>query len=100
MENVYAFLAGALSHIQDGGSLPMGGWTFGKVLAAGGGTLRVSVGGLTLEAGDIHVPAALSYTWTEDTGGDGLLRAGDQLLLLVTQDRQDYYILQKVVWQT
>ena len=45
MENVYAFLAGALSHVQDGGSLSMGGWTFGKVLAAGGGTLRVSGAG-------------------------------------------------------
>lgn len=99
MEDVYAFLAGSLGQVQDGGSLPMGGWTFGQVLAAGSGTLRISVGGLTLEAGEVYVPTDLSYTWTEDTGGDELLRAGDQLILLVTQDKQDYYILCKGRWR-
>ena len=38
------------------------------------------------------------YAWTEDTGGDELLRAGDRLLVLVTADGQDYYILQKAVF--
>ena len=40
----------------------------------------------------------LDYAWTEDTGGDELLRAGDRLLVLVTADGQDYYILQKAVF--
>ena len=47
---------------------------------------------------ELHVPPGLDYAWTEDTGGDELLRAGDRLLVLVTADGQDYYILQKAVF--
>ena len=97
MSDIYARLAGELGAGRSGG-VRMGGWHFGAVLAAGQGVLRVSCAGLALEAGDLHVPPELSYTWEEDTGGDNLLRAGDKLLLLVTADGQDYYILQKARW--
>ena len=97
MSDIYARLAGELGAGRSGG-VRMGGWLFGAVLAAGQGVLRVSCAGLALEAGDLHVPPGLSYTWEEDTGGDNLLRAGDKLLLLATADGQDYYILQKARW--
>ena len=76
----------------------LGGWAFGDVLEAGRGKLRVVCGGLTLEAEELRVPAGLDYSWTEDDGRESYLRAGDRLLMLVTGDRQDYYILQKSPW--
>ena len=63
-----------------------------------GQALRVVCGGLTLDQTELHVPPGLDYAWTEDTGGDELLRAADRLLVLVTADGQDYYILQKAVF--
>ena len=54
--------------------------------------------GLVLEPDGLHLSPGLDYTWTYDTGADNLLRAGDRLLVLVTADRQDYYVLQKAVF--
>ena len=85
MDDVYAGLTELLRPAERGQA--PGGWLFGQVQQAGQGTLRVVCGGLTLD-----------QAWTEDTGGDELLRAGDRLLVLVTADGQDYYILQKAVF--
>ncbi|MFQ7450572.1 MAG: hypothetical protein ACLRNQ_02990 [Flavonifractor plautii] len=70
----------------------------GRCSRPGRGQSRVVCGGLTLDQTELHVPPGLDYAWTEDTGGDELLRAGDRLLVLVTADGQDYYILQKAVF--
>ena len=93
MDDVYAGLTELLRPAERGQA--PGGWLFGQVQQAGQGTLRVVCGGLTLDQTELHVPPGLDYAWTEDTGGDELLRAGDRLLVLVTADGQDYYILQK-----
>lgn len=53
---------------------------------------------MTLDAQGLHLPPDLDYTWDYDNGGDNLLRAGDRLLVLVTADQQDYYVLQKAVF--
>ena len=79
MDDVYAGLTELLRPAERGQA--PGGWLFGQVQQAGQGTLP-----------------GLDYAWTEDTGGDELLRAGDRLLVLVTADGQDYYILQKAVF--
>ena len=96
MDDVYAGLTELLRPAERGQA--PGGWLFGQVQQAGQGTLRVVCGGLTLDQTELHVPPGLDYAWTEDTGGDELLRAGDRLLVLVTADGQDYYILQTAVF--
>lgn len=68
----------------------------GRVLAAGGGQLRVRVSRLALEKTDLWVNPQLNWRWTEDTGGPDLLRSGDRVVLL-TQDGQEYILLCKVV---
>ncbi|OUQ19101.1 hypothetical protein B5E80_17535 [Flavonifractor sp. An135] len=97
MTDPYAALGAALHPSGTGQAL--GGWTFGTVERAGRGELLVTCLGLSLDREGVHVPPELSYTWTEDNGSDGLLRAGDTLLVLVSADQQDYYILRKAVWQ-
>ena len=82
MDDVYAGLTELLRPAERGQA--PGGWLFGQVQQAGQGTLRVVCGGLTLDQTELHVPPGLDYAWTEDTGGDELLRAGDRLLVLVT----------------
>ena len=76
-----------------------GGWLFGDVQQAGHGTLLVVCGGLSLSQRDIWVTADLNYSWTRDDGRASYLRAGDQVLMLVDADLQDYYLLRKVSWQ-
>lgn len=100
MNEAYAALAALLGGgaDTDGGGAP-GGWRFGEVTAAGGGKLQVACNGLVLGPGDLRLPPGLDYTWTEDNGGANLLRPGDRLIVLVTADGQDYYVLQKAVWQ-
>jgi len=74
----------------------------GEVLAAGkkGGqaTLRVLGDGLALEKGDLRVNPLFRWDWREeeDNGQVEFLRAKDRVLLL-TVDRQVYYLLCKVV---
>lgn len=68
----------------------------GRVTAAGGGQLRVTVGRLQLERSDLLVNPELDWRWTEDTDGTELLRPGD-LVLLLSQDDQSYYLPCKVV---
>lgn len=97
MSDTYAQLAGMLARPGEGAQ-GLNGWLFGDVLSAGGGSLRVVCGGLTLTQDDIHVPPTLDYSWTVDLGQSHFLRRGDRLLVLVTADRQDYYILQKAVF--
>lgn len=98
MGDVYARWAKKLEDMARPAGGGLGGWTFGDVLEAGQGDLRVVCAGLTLSAEELHVPAGLDYTWTVDQGQEYYLRAGDRLLMLVTEDRQDYYILQKSPW--
>ncbi len=97
MSEPYTALAGLLARPEEGAQ-SLNGWLFGDVLSAGGGSLRVACGGLTLTQEDIHVPPTLDYSWTVDRGESHFLRRGDRLLVLVTADRQDYYILQKAVF--
>ena len=97
MTDPYAALGAALHPSKT--SRTLGGWTFGTVERGGRGELLVTCLGLSLDREGVHVPPELSYTWTEDDGSDGLLRAGDTLLVLVSADQQDYYILRKAVWQ-
>lgn len=82
---------------KTGGGAP-GGWLFGDVQEAGQGKLLVACNGLTLEPPDLRVPTSLDYQWQADTGGENLLRSGDRLIVLVSADQQDYYVLQKAVW--
>lgn len=96
MNDVYAQWAAMLQ--GPSGGISPGGWLFGDVTKAGQGKLQVVCNGLALGPEDLHVPPGLSYTWEEDTGGSDLLRAGDRLLVLVTSDAQEYYILQKAVF--
>lgn len=98
MNDVYARWARKLEGTDGPAGAALGGWAFGDVLAAGHGRLRVVCGGLTLEAAMLHVPQELIYTWDEDRGQSNYLRAGDRLLILVTEDRQDYYIVEKSRW--
>lgn len=98
MSDVYAQWAKKLEGMGRPAGGGLGGWAFADVLEAGRGKLRVVCGGLTLEAEELRVPAGLDYAWTEDDGRESYLRAGDRLLMLVTEDRQDYYILQKSPW--
>ena len=98
MGDVYARMAQGLGAQGGDGWGSLGGWTFGDVLDAGHGRLQVVCTGLTLGPDELHVPSGLVYTWETDQGQDHYLRAGDNLLMLVTSDRQDYYILQKSPW--
>ena len=99
LSDVYARWAEMMGRGGRGsGGADLGGWCFGEVLDAGQGRLRVVCLGLTLEPEDLRLPPGLSYTWEIDTGGDNLLRRGDRLLVLVTADRQDYYVLEKSPW--
>ena len=68
----------------------------GAVKAAGSGRLEISLGGLTLEPEDLWLAVGLDYHWTYDNGADNLLRKGDRVVLL-SQDRQTYYLLQRMV---
>ena len=99
MNDAYASLAAMIYEGRGDRRVPMGGWFFGTVIIAGYGKLQVSCNGLSLGPEDVHLPPGLDYTWESDTGGAQLLRAGDRLLILVTSDQQDYYVLQKAVWQ-
>lgn len=96
MDDVYAGLTELLRPAERGQAA--GGWLFGQVQQAGHGVLRVVCNGLTLDQTELHVPPGLDYAWEEDNGSGRLLRAGDRLLVLVTADGQDYYILQKAVF--
>ena len=99
MSDIYARWAAQLGGGGSAsGASASGGWAFGDVLVAGRGKLQVVCSGLTLGPDDLHLPPGLNYTWETDTGGDNLLRKGDRLLILVTADRQDYYVLQKAVF--
>lgn len=98
MTNPYAELAGMLAP-ERAGTQGLGGWLFGDVLAAGNGSLRVVCAGLTLTQDEIHVPPTLDYKWTVDRGESHFLRRGDRLIVLATHDGQEYYILQKAVYQ-
>lgn len=99
MSDAYAGLAAMIRDGQGDGRPSMGGWLFGTVITAGHGNLQVSCNGLSLGPEDVHLPSGLNYTWESDPGGVQFLRAGDRLLILVTSDQQDYYVLQKAVWQ-
>ena len=98
LSEVYARWAEKLKRMARTDGSGMGGWAFGDVLDAGQGRLKVVCLGLTLGPDELHLPPGLSYTWTEDEGQEGNLRAGDKLLVLVTADGQDYYVLQKAVF--
>ena len=95
MNDAYAQLAGLLEGNQADGQA-LGGWLPGQVEQAGQGRLQVICGGLTLDQDDLKVLSGLSYTWVVDTGGEELLRKGDRVVVLVTADRQDYYVLAKL----
>lgn len=99
MSEIYAALAGVLGGADSGRPKSRMSVLFGTVEQAGGGTLRVVCNGMTLDQNGIGVPTGLSYQWTTDTGEEHLLRAGDRLICLVSDDNQDYYILKKAVWQ-
>lgn len=71
-------------------------FSVGEVKAAGNGVLRVSCDGLTLEPEDLRLAVGLDYHWTYDNGADNLLRKGDRVVLL-SQDGQTYYLLQRMV---
>ena len=96
MDDVYAGLTELLRPAERGQAL--GGWLFGQVQTAGQGTLRVVCNGLTLDQTALHVPPGLDYALEVDDGSGRLLRSGDRLLVLVTADGHDYYILQKAVF--
>ena len=99
MSDVYARMAGVLgAGRRESGAVQPGGWLLGDVLRAGHGALQVACDGLTLGPEEIHVAQGLSYTWTLDQGQSSYLRAGDRVLVLITGDRQDYYLLQKAVF--
>ena len=95
LSDAYAQLAGLLGGNQADGQA-LGGWLPGQVEQAGQGRLQVICGGLTLDQDDLKVLSGLSYTWVVDTGGEELLRRGDRVVVLVTADRQDYYVLVKL----
>lgn len=71
-------------------------FAIGDVTAAGHGRLEISCGGLPLEPKDLWLAVGLNYHWTYDTGADNLLRKGDRVVLL-SQDGQTYYLLQRMV---
>ena len=68
----------------------------GIVTEAGRGRLRVNCCGLQLEPEDLWLAPGFDYKWTEDTGGNGLLRKDDRVILL-SEDGQDYYLISKAV---
>ena len=98
MSDVYADFLDLLSPAA--GGIQAGGWLFGDVLPAKAAAILEyrEQHGPFLEPDGLHLSPGLDYTWTYDTGADNLLRAGDRLLVLVTADRQDYYVLQKAVF--
>ena len=98
MSDIYAKLAGMMGAGSASRPIAPGGWLFGDVLEAGQGELRIACGGLSLGQTELHVSADLSYTWTLDAGQANFLRAGDRVLVLVSSDMQDYYVLQKAVF--
>lgn len=75
---------------------PGSAFRLGQVRRAGHGVLQVDCDGLLLDREDLWLAPPLSYTWTEDNGEYNLLRMGDRVVLL-TQDKQDYYLLARVV---
>ena len=100
MDDVYAGLT-ELLRPASGGRPPARCWLVQRGRPGGKGAAGWQGAGWRrspLGVNELHVPAGLDYAWTEDTGGDELLRAGDRLLVLVTADGQDYYILQKAVF--
>lgn len=99
MSGVYAELAGVLGSGESGRPRARMFVLFGDVTSAGSGVLQVVCNGMTLGQGELGVPQELNYQWTTDTGEAHLLRAGDRLIMLVSEDQQSYYILQKAVWQ-
>lgn len=94
-EESMAALAAAMVRAGRQGS-PASPFYLGEVLESGGGSLRVSCGGLQLEPEDLWLTPGLDYRWTLDTGGDSLLRQGDRVVLL-SGDGQDYYLICKAV---
>lgn len=76
-----------------------GGWVAGEVTKAGSGELELTCDGLPLGVKGLYLAPGLDYHWTVDTGEDNLLRRGDHVVLLVTADRQTYYLICKAVKQ-
>lgn len=99
MSEIYAALAGMLGGVDSDRPKSRMSVLFGTVESAGGGQLKVTCNGMVLDQDGIGVPPELNYQWQVDTGEDHLLRAGDRLICLVSDDNQDYYILKKAVWQ-
>ena len=91
MTDLAASMARAAREAQTGSAFRLG-----KVRRAGHGVLQVDCDGLLLDREDLWLAPPLSYTWTEDNGEYNLLRTGDRVVLL-TQDKQDYYLLARVV---
>lgn len=89
--------AARLVQMLGSGERRAAGWLRGQVEEAGHGRLKVVCGGQTLEAADLYLAPGLDYKWTHDGGGDSLLRQGDLVAVLVSEDRQDYYLISKVV---
>ena len=99
MSDAYARMAGLMGlDRRETGAFTPGGWLFGDVLKAGQGDLLVACDGMSLGPEEIRVDRSLSYAWTWDSGQDSYLRAGDRVIVLVTADRQDYYLLRKAVF--
>ena len=90
---------------QRAGEMILPGHTLGRVLSSA--PLRVRAEGLDLDAEDLRVAWHLTDKWrellTDAIGGDPppslppFLNAGDEVLLLPSEDRQIYYILDKFV---
>ena len=79
-----------------GQTAPASPFYLGEVKQAGGGSLRVSCGGLELGRGDLFVSAQLRWDWTWDDGSPQLLRPGDRVVLL-SRDGQDFYLIARMV---
>lgn len=120
MSDVYADLAGMIP--PENGGLPAGGWMLGTVLQEGTGpALRVACNGMTLTGEDLWLPDYLKEGWSPGLAGtlsgtcteggactvpvepeqlrrkEGGLKTGDQVVVAVSRDGQDYYIVCKAV---
>lgn len=71
-------------------------FSIGEVTAAGNGVLKISCDGLPLEPGDLYLAVGLDYHWIYDNGALNLLRKGDRVVLF-SEDKQTYYLLQRMV---
>lgn len=90
---------------QQAGRVILPGHALGRVLSAA--PLRVRADGLDLDGEDLRIAWHLTDEWREQLtsamGGDpppslpSPLKAGDTVLLLPSEDRQIYYILDKFV---